>query len=91
MADAEIGKITHYFPKVGVAVVQLSGYLKNGDMIKVVGKTAAFQQQVTSMQVEHAPVMQSGPGQSVGLKVVQPVHEGDKVYRMALEREKAII
>ncbi len=91
MADSEVGKITHYFPKAGVAVVQLTGYLKNGDMIKVIGKTAVFQQQVSSMQVEHAPVMQASPGQSVGLKVMQQVHEGDKVYRMALEREKAII
>lgn len=91
MVDSEVGKITHYFPKAQVAVLLLSGNLKNGDMIRVVGRNAAFSQQVSSMQMEHAPVAQAGPGQSIGLKVVQPVHEGDKVYRMALETNKAII
>jgi len=89
MGDAEVGKITHYFPKVGVAVVLLSGTLKKGDMVRIVGKTAAFSQQVSSMQVDHAPVAQAGPGQSIGLKVIQPVREGYKVYKM--EELKAAI
>jgi len=89
MADAEVGKITHYFPKVGVAVLLLSGPLKNGDMIKIVGHNAAFQQQVSSMQVDHVQVPFAEPGQSIGLRVVQAVHEGDKAYRM--EQLKAAI
>ncbi len=91
MADAEVGKITHYFPKVGVAVLLLSGPLRNDDTIKVVGRNSAFQQQVSSMQVDHVQVTSAEPGQSVGLKVIQAVHEGDKVYRMALEKERAVI
>ncbi len=90
MADAEIGKITHYFPKVGVAVVLLASTVKSGETVKIVGKTSAFSQQVSSMQVDHAPVAQAGPGQSIGMKVIQPVHEGDRVYRIALEKERAV-
>ena len=91
MADSEVGKITHYFPKVQVAVLLLSGNLKNGDMIKVVGHNAAFQQQVSSMQMDHLQVPSAGPGQSIGLKVVQAVHEGDRVYRLGMDLQKAVI
>ncbi|MDD1656616.1 MAG: hypothetical protein LUO87_04490 [Methanomicrobiales archaeon] len=76
-----VGKITHYFPKVGVAVVKLSGNLRQGDEILVKGTHSAFRQMVTSMQVEHANISQAAPGQEIGVKVTQPVHVGDQVYR----------
>ena len=91
MADGEVGKITHYFPTVQVAVLLLSGTLRNGDMIKIVGRNAAFQQQASSMQVDHLQVPSAGPGQSVGLKVIQAVHEGDRVYRLGMDLHKAVI
>ncbi|MDD1654055.1 MAG: hypothetical protein LUQ64_05870 [Methanomicrobiales archaeon] len=76
-----VGKITHYFPKISVAVVKLSGNLRQGDQIVVKGTHAAFRQMVTSMQVEHANIAQAAAGQEIGIKVTQPVHVGDQVYR----------
>ncbi len=80
MPDVEIGKITHYFPKVSVAVLQLSAPLRVGETIRIVKHDSSFIQQVTSIQVDHAPVPAAVPGQSIGLKVEQPVHEGNKVF-----------
>jgi putative protease len=76
-----VGKITHYFPKIGVAVVKLSGNLRQGDEILVKGAHSAFRQMVTSMQVEHSSIAQAASGQEIGMKVTQPVHVGDQVYR----------
>lgn len=76
----EIGKITHFFNKIGVAVLELSGNLKVGDMIVIAAHTGDFEQIVDSMQVEHEQVTEAKTGDAVGLKVSQPVKEGDLVY-----------
>jgi len=77
-----IGKITHYFGKIGVAVIELSGDLKVGDQIKIVGGDTDFTQNVDSMEIEHKKVNEAKAGESVGLKVNQKVKEGYKVYKV---------
>jgi len=77
-----VGKITHYFSKIGVAVIELSDELKVGDRISIEGHTTNLQQSVSSMQIEHQNVEKAGPGQSIGLKVEQRVREGDLVYKI---------
>ena len=81
MDKKEIGRITHYFPKVGVAVVALSADLKKGDLITIGGKSEPFDQTIVSMQIEKQEIMLAKRGQAIGLKVEKPVHEGDIVWR----------
>jgi selenocysteine-specific translation elongation factor len=78
--DELIGRITHYFDKIGVAVIELSGSLKVGDTIKIKGKDTDFEQVVDSMQVDKAPVEAASAGDGVGLKVANAVNEGDEVF-----------
>ncbi len=75
-----VGKITHYFSKIGVAVIELSGELKIGDKISIEGATTDTKQTIDSMQIEHKPVQVAGKGQSIGLKVADRVREGDDVF-----------
>jgi len=82
MADTLVGKITHYFDKIGVAVVEVLSPLKVGDQIKISGHGNEFTQEVTSMQIEHQQVQEAQKGQTVGMKVDQPVKEGDEVYKV---------
>ena len=77
-----VGKITHYFGNIGVAVIELSDVLKVGDEIRIVGGEADFNQKVESMEVEHQKVQEAKPGDSVGLKLDQKVREGYKVYKV---------
>jgi len=77
-----IGKITHYFGKIGVAVIKLSEPLKSGDQIRIVGGEADFNQPVDSMEVEHQKVQEAKPGESVGLKVEEKVREGYSVFKV---------
>jgi len=77
-----IGKITHYFGNIGVAVIELSDILKVGDTIRIVGGETDFNQQVESMEIEHKKVDTAKPGDSVGFKVDQKVREGYKVYKV---------
>ena len=56
MAEEQIGKIIHYYNKIGVAVVQLQGNLKVGDTIHVKGKVSDFEQAIESLQLDHKNV-----------------------------------
>ena len=78
---AEVGRITHFFSKINVAVVELKAPLKVGDTIVVKGPTTDFQQVVDSMQIEHQNVQSALAGQSIGLKVVQRARETDVVFK----------
>ena len=80
MAEREVGKVSHYFTNIGVIVIELTDTLKVGDRIHIQGATSDFEQEVTSMQIEHEPVPEAGAGDAVGLKVNEKVRDGDKVF-----------
>jgi translation elongation factor EF-1alpha len=80
--EEEVGRITHYFPRINVGVVELTkGSLKVGDTIHVKGHTTDFYQKVESMQMEHAPVQSAKTGESFGLEVESQVRQHDLVFR----------
>jgi len=83
----EIGRITHYFPKASVAVVELSAPLHVGNVIKIMGEGGSFTQEVGSMQIEHAQIAEATAGQSVGIKILEKAGSGSKVFRLEVERE----
>jgi len=77
-----IGKVTHYFGNIGVAVIELSGKLKVGETIRIVGGETDFNQTIDSMEIEHKKIEEAKKGDSVGLKVDQKVRDGYKVYKV---------
>lgn len=83
MADFKIGRVTHYYDKIAVAVVELTATIANGDKIKFVrGGEDIFEQEVGSMQIEHEKVETAKKGHVIGLKVDNPVKEGAEVYKV---------
>jgi putative protease len=79
--EKPVGRVTHYFPKIGVAVVALSDDLKQGDEIHVTGPHTDFTQTAASMQVEHRAIAAAMHGQEIGLKVNRDVKVGDLVLK----------
>ncbi len=75
-----IGKVTHYFGKISVAGISLSDTLKVGDTISIEGATTAFQEEITSMQIDQKTVEQAGAGDLIGIKVKDKARVGDSVY-----------
>lgn len=78
----EIGVIAHYYPKIGVAIVDLKAALSVGDRILVKGPATNLEQTVNSMQIEHKNVAKAMAGQSIGLKIDGRVREKDLVYKV---------
>ena len=81
-SEKEVGKVTHFYDKISVVVVELSGNLRVGDKVHIQGAHDDFEQVVESMQLEHKDVKEGKKGEAVAIKVDQPVHKNDKVFKV---------
>ncbi|HLA04191.1 MAG TPA: EF-Tu/IF-2/RF-3 family GTPase [Patescibacteria group bacterium] len=79
-----MGEITHYYDKIGVAVVKLvSGDLKVGDKVKLTDSQGEeFEQEIKSMQIEHAKIEIAKKGDEFGLKVDKSVKDKSAVVKV---------
>ena len=79
----EVGKVSHFFGRINVAIIEVTGTISVGDQIFIKGPTTDLEQNVDSMEIEHAKVEQAEAGQSIGMKVNARVRENDIVYKTA--------
>jgi len=86
MADSNnqkpIGKVTHYYGHLGVAIVEFNKSVNVGEKIHFKGAHTDFEQAIESMQFDHKDIPSAKKGQGVGIKVSEKVHEGDKVFEI---------
>ena len=76
-----IGKVVHFYDKLGVAIIDLSsGGLKVDDEIKFKHGEEEFDQKIESLQVDHKSVDSVKKGDSFGVKVDKPTKVGTEVY-----------
>jgi len=75
-----IGKITHYYGHLNVAIVKFSRVVKVGESVHFKGANTDFVQTISSMQYDHKDIASAKKGQEVGIKVDQKVHDTDQVY-----------
>ena len=82
MAEVEIGKVSDFFARPVVAGVDLTGAMKKGDTIHIMGHTTDLVMTVESMQIDNVNVEEAGAGVSVGVKVTDRVRKGDTIYKV---------
>lgn len=81
--DKPVGRVTHYFDKIGVAIIDLDkGELKVGQEIKFQHGDKEFSQKIDSIQIEHKDVEEVKAGDSFGIKVDQPTKPGTLVFNV---------
>lgn len=78
-----LGKVIHYYDRIGVAIVHLEKAMKVGDMVLFKHGEQEFAQPIDSMQVEHESIEKAKKGQEIGVKVLQPTKEGSLVLPAA--------
>jgi putative protease len=78
----EVGRVSHFFGHINVAVVEVSGKILVGDRIAIKGPTTDIEQIVNSMEIEHSKIKQAIAGQSIGMKVEGHARENDTVYKI---------
>ena len=74
-----IGKVTHYYDKLGVAIVELADTLRVGDRVRFEKGERVSEQEVSSMEKDYQSVQKAGKGDSVGIKVGEKVKPGAQV------------
>ncbi|MBI4138189.1 MAG: hypothetical protein HY482_01165 [Candidatus Wildermuthbacteria bacterium] len=77
-----IGRITHFYDNIGVAVIKLTAPLKKGDTIRVEGGDVSVKQKVSSMQNDHKPVAAAKAKNEIGMKISKKVRDGYRVYKI---------
>ena len=82
MEEKLIGKVTHFYGKPSVGMIQLSDVLKVGDTIHIKVKNLDITQEVTSLRIEFTDVTEAKAGDLIGTKVDQKVHKDDEVYKV---------
>ena len=86
MKEGKIGFVSNYFSKISVAAVEITdGTVSVGDTLHFLGHTTNFESTVHSMQIEHKSVTDAKKGDGVGIKVLEKVREGDKVYKIVAD------
>ena len=79
--DIRVGKVTHYYNRISVAVLELTGELEIGETIHILGRITDFDQRVGSMEIEHQKIQSAESGKEVALEVTEPVRKGDIVFK----------
>jgi hypothetical protein len=78
--EKPIGKVTHFYAGIKVAVVKFSKDVKKGAQVRFEGATTKFLQKLESMQHEHKALSKAPKGKLIGVKVRSRVRAGDKIY-----------
>ena len=82
-AEKEIGRISHWFGHLGVAVIDIeTGTLSIGDTIHIKGHTTDSTLTIEAMQLDGEDVESASKGTSVGIKVPDRARRTDHVYKV---------
>src|SRR6185312_12525705 len=76
-----IGKVTHFYAHIKVAIIKFNTNIKTGTELYIKGATTDFKENIKSMQYDHKPVAVAKKGKLIGIKLKKRVREGDLVYK----------
>lgn len=76
-----VGHITHYYPKIGVALIDLKHKgLNVNENIQIEGEKTFIEQKVDSMEMKNKEIKKSKKGEEIGIKVKERVYNNDNVF-----------
>ncbi len=78
--EKPIGRVSHYYDHIKVAILDLSDQLEIGQTVHFKGAHDDYAQTVDQMQIDHKDVEVAKAGDSVGIKVSQKTRENDEVF-----------
>lgn len=76
----QVGTVSHYYDKIGVAIVKLTKPVKVGDNLRFGDEETGFNQELSSMQMDHEAIPSAKKGDEIGIKVETKAKEGTPVF-----------
>ena len=83
--EKRIGKVTHFYTHLCVAVLELTEELNLGDEIHILGHITDLVQPIDSLEIEHKKVSSAPPGIEIALKVDDFVRKGDELFKIVAD------
>jgi putative protease len=80
--EKPIGKITHFYGKIKVAVVKFNQKVSVGAKIRIKGANTDFNEIIKSMEYDHKKIKFALKGKLVGIKVHKIAKVGDLIYKI---------
>jgi len=75
-----VGKVLHYFSKLGVATIKVSSQIKVGDEIIIIGKTTGIEKsKIQKIEIKNKEVQKAKKGDEIGI-LLPKVRKNDEVY-----------
>ncbi len=75
-----VGKVLHYFSKIGVATIKVSSQIKVGDEIIIIGKTTGIEKsKIKHIEMKNKTIQKAKKGDEIGIKL-KKVRKNDEVY-----------
>jgi translation initiation factor IF-2 len=78
----KIGIVTHWYDKIGVAVITLKGKLSVGDVIRIEKGNDGFEETISSMQLDHKDVSSGKKGEEIAVKMSKKALVGSSVSKV---------
>ncbi|HUY70385.1 MAG TPA: hypothetical protein VMV00_02340 [Candidatus Baltobacteraceae bacterium] len=75
-----VGRVEHFFSKINVVALHLTGTLRVGDTIEIDTEDGPVRARVSEMQIDRKDVEVATYGDDVGIKVDRQVSEGSDVF-----------
>ncbi len=86
-----LGPVHNFFGRIGVAEVQLqtAETLRVGDEVVVIGETTGvYRATIQELRTDRDPVPEVHQGDRFSFKTTEPLHRGDKVYRIDMVNDE---
>jgi len=83
MTGTRLGEVSHFYDRISVAVITLTDSVKVGEKIHFLGHGVDFEQEVSSMQIEHETIESAKKGDQVAMKVLKPVKAHTAVFKLS--------
>lgn len=78
---ALIGHIAHYYPKIGVALINLKHRgLKLNEIIQIEGEKTFIEQKVDSMEIKNTKIKRAKKGNEIAVKIKSKACNNDNVF-----------
>ena len=76
-----VGHVTHYYPKIGVALINLKHEgLKLDENIQIEGDKTFIEQKVESMEMDNKKIKKAKKGEEIAIEVKDKVFNNDNVF-----------
>ncbi|MGI6340876.1 MAG: peptidase U32 family protein [Minisyncoccales bacterium] len=76
-----VGHVTHYYPKIGVALINLKHEgLKLNENIQIEGNKTFIEQKVESMEMDNKEIKKARKGEEIAIQVKEKVFNNDNVF-----------